>query len=92
MPNHHLMLTCTCLASQQEQCVIHDMASTLDYRRLASQTRGLYFVGPNSNTELQERFEALSEGAPVGKASVSVAMGRQLAVPVAAGGWVRVCM
>lgn len=42
----------------QEQCVIHDMASPVDYRRLAQHQRGLYFVTPDRRAAVRARAVA----------------------------------
>ncbi len=67
--------------SLQEACVIHDMASPTDYRKLAHHERGLYFVTPDRNALLHERFVELTNNQPVKPATVPVAMGRTLHVP-----------
>ena len=60
------------------QCVVHDMASATDYRRLAQHRGGLYFTPPVGDVELHERFLELANNSPVVPQTVQVAMGRQL--------------
>ncbi|KIY92667.1 hypothetical protein MNEG_15296 [Monoraphidium neglectum] len=70
------------IARLKEQCVIHDMASPVDYRRLAQHQRGLYFVTPDRDQQLYEAF--LEAGGGVlqpAPDTVQVAMGRVLQVP-----------
>lgn len=76
----------------QESCVIHNMNSPVDYRRLAHHTRGIYFLTTDRTALLHAAFlEAGQDGTAVGMVgnpgprSVQVAMGRQLTVPQALG-------
>jgi protein AFG1 len=48
-------------------------------------TGGLYYVTPDRNMQLEERFAELSEGQAAAPAVVQVMMGRHLDVPLAAG-------
>ncbi|KAL4424629.1 hypothetical protein ABPG77_002247 [Micractinium sp. CCAP 211/92] len=69
----------------KEQCLVHDMESQTDYRKLAQHHRGLYFVTPSREEDLYERFMELANGQPVRREWVDVAMGRQLELPRAGG-------
>ncbi|PRW45043.1 vacuolar -sorting-associated 33-like protein [Chlorella sorokiniana] len=69
----------------KDQCVVHDMESKTDYRKLAHHHRGLYFVTPSREEDLYERFMELTNNQPVRKQYVDVAMGRQLELPRAGG-------
>lgn len=40
----------------QRRCVVHDMASGVDYRRLAHHARGTYFIAPDRDAALAEAF------------------------------------
>ena len=66
-------------------CVLHDMASTTDYRKLAHHRGGLYFTSENREEELQERFLELANSNPVVSQTVDVAMGRSLKLPRVGG-------
>jgi hypothetical protein len=85
----------------QEACVIHNMNSPVDYRRLAHHTRGLYFLTPDRTALLHKAFLENGEDSLIGAAAagssssggvgnpgpvnVDVAMGRTLHVPQALG-------
>uniref|UniRef100_A0A7R9YUT9 ATPase n=1 Tax=Chlamydomonas euryale TaxID=1486919 RepID=A0A7R9YUT9_9CHLO len=76
------------------ECDVHDMASPVDYRRLASHQRGLYRVTEARNEELYEEFVELAQlcapsAAVASGVRVPVAMGRSLPVPSSCG---PVCM
>lgn len=61
-----LMLLLLCALWSQDQCVVHDMESKTDYRKLAHHHRGLYFVTPSREEDLYERFLELTNNQPVG--------------------------
>ena len=74
---------------------MHDMASAVDYRRLARHAAGVYFLAPDRGDALHAAFLEAGEisgngggrggvGQP-GPATVDVAMGRTLVVPQALG-------
>jgi hypothetical protein len=44
------------VAAVQEACVIHNMNSLVDYRRLAHHTRGIYFLTPDRTALLHAAF------------------------------------
>lgn len=69
----------------KDHCLVHDMDSRTDYRKLAQHHRGLYFVTPSREEDLYERFTELANGKPVRREWVDVAMGRQLELPRAGG-------
>jgi peroxisome-assembly ATPase len=63
-------------------CVVHDMESGTDYRRLAQHREGLYFVGgEGANEALWKRFIELTNGSEIKEQAVDVAMGRRLTLP-----------
>ncbi|CAD7705031.1 unnamed protein product [Ostreobium quekettii] len=67
-------------------CQIHNLDSPVDYRKLARHQKGLYFAGPNAKADLEQSFASMCVGCPeVQNASVTVKMGRRLAVPRARG-------
>jgi predicted ATPase len=65
----------------QETCVIHNMNSPVDYRRLAHHTRGIYFLTTDRTALLHAAFlEAGQDSIAAGKSGPSAA------AAVAAGG------
>jgi len=62
----------------KERCVVHDMESDRDYRKLAHHEEGLYFTGKFREEELEARFVELSNRNPIGTMRVDVEMGREL--------------
>lgn len=73
------------IAALKARCLDHDMNSTTDYRKLATHSRGLYFVTSSREDDLHRRFVEMAGGEPARPASVRVAMGRELRLPVTAG-------
>lgn len=67
-------------------CVVHDMASTTDYRRMARHRHGLYFTTPSREKELHEAFLDLGHGRTPEPQQIGVMMGRHLDVPQALDG------
>ena len=64
----------------QKACVVHDMNSVTDYRRLAHHHRGLYFADDQKEEELQARFKEVAAPNPTRPIRVDVIMGRTLDV------------
>jgi protein AFG1 len=62
------------------RCVIHDMESNRDYRKLAHHTEGLYFTSAFREHELEDRFIELTNKNPIQEVAVDVEMGRQLVI------------
>jgi hypothetical protein len=93
--HHPVWPLCLAATLLQEACVVHDMASAVDYRRLARHAAGVYFLAPDRGDALHAAFLEAGEisgngsgrgvvGQP-GPATVDVAMGRTLVVPQALG-------
>jgi predicted ATPase len=61
----------------QRRCHVHDMASGVDYRRLAHHARGTYFVAPDRDAALADAFAraAVEEERAAGEAAARVAAG-----------------
>ncbi|KAF8055927.1 Afg1l [Scenedesmus sp. PABB004] len=57
------------IARLKEACVVHDMASPVDYRRLAHHAAGMYFLTPDRTARLHAAFLACGEqgGAGAGR-------------------------
>jgi protein AFG1 len=73
----------------KEESEVHDMASPVDYRKLAHHSKGMYFTPHDSedaDSELTRHFADLAAiaggGAPTHR-QVAVQMGRKLEVPLA---------
>lgn len=64
----------------QKACIVHDMNSVTDYRRLAHHHRGLYFTDDQKEEELQARFEEVAAPNSTRPMRVDVIMGRTLEV------------
>lgn len=62
----------------KERCMVHDMESDRDYRKLAHHAEGLYFTGSFREEELEDRFMELTNKNPIGTLRVDVDMGREL--------------
>lgn len=62
----------------KKKCVIHDMDSERDYRKLAHHASGLYFTSEQRDAELESRFIELANKNPIKPMTVEVEMGRHL--------------
>jgi predicted ATPase len=71
------------IAKLKKACIVHDMASGTDYRKMAHHHRGLYFVGSHADEQLQQRFNDVTHGQKVQGETVQVMMGRNIQVPKA---------
>ena len=72
----------------KRETVVHDIASQVDYRRLAQHRRGLFYTChdfDDPDAEVEAQFRALAEAChePTGPTEVAVMMGRKLPVPQA---------
>ncbi|CAN1223538.1 AFG1-like ATPase [Linum grandiflorum] len=68
------------------RCVVREIGSSVDYRKLGSAEQGFYFVGKNIAGLLKQTFQELVGKHEVGSVEVEVVMGRKLEVPFAANG------
>ncbi|KAK7265339.1 hypothetical protein RJT34_32958 [Clitoria ternatea] len=74
------------IASLKERCVVHEIGSTIDYRKMTSGEQGFYLVGRDLSGFLKQMFQQLiGEGTPTPQ-EVEVKMGRKLHVPLGANG------
>jgi predicted ATPase len=73
------------IESLKDKCVIHNMESTIDYRKLAHHATGLYFTSENREQELHDRFIELTNNNPIHPETVQVEMGRQLTLSKVGG-------
>ncbi|KAG0556196.1 hypothetical protein KC19_11G033800 [Ceratodon purpureus] len=74
------------IAKLKERCVIHEIGSATDYRRLTAAETGFYFMGPESSETLRKLFLAELNGEEARPTTVEVIMGRKLKVPLAGAG------
>ncbi|KFK29333.1 hypothetical protein AALP_AA7G120300 [Arabis alpina] len=74
------------IATLKERCVIREIGSSVDYRKLTSAEEGFYFIGNDIAGLLKQKFQMLVGDQPAGPESVEVVMGRKLQVPQAANG------
>ncbi|GAB4837764.1 hypothetical protein Ancab_002630 [Ancistrocladus abbreviatus] len=69
-----------------ERCVVHEIGSLVDYRKLTSAEQGFYFIGKDISGLLKDQFQQLiGENKPYPQ-EVEVVMGRTLKVPLGANG------
>ncbi|KAH7624102.1 hypothetical protein Ndes2526B_g01357 [Nannochloris sp. 'desiccata'] len=73
------------ISKLKRACVVHDMASPTDYRKLAHHRGGLYFTSEDRENELQERFLELANNNSIVPQLIEVAMGRTLEMPRTGG-------
>ncbi|KAL8493135.1 hypothetical protein ACS0TY_024373 [Phlomoides rotata] len=75
------------IATLKERCVVHEIGSYVDYRKMKSAEQGFYFVGKHSTSFLEQKFRHLiGEYAAALPQEVEVVMGRKLQVPMGANG------
>uniref|UniRef100_A0A803QLW3 AFG1-like ATPase n=1 Tax=Cannabis sativa TaxID=3483 RepID=A0A803QLW3_CANSA len=74
------------ISTLKERCIVHQIGSSVDYRKLTSSQQGFYFVGKDLSDFLKQRFEELIGKHKAGPQEVEVVMGRTLQVPLAADG------
>ncbi|XP_010904606.1 uncharacterized protein [Elaeis guineensis] len=70
----------------KERCVVHEIGSSTDYRKLGSAGQSFYFVGKVYSELLKQKFYELIGQETPGPEVVEVVMGRQLQVPLGANG------
>ncbi|XP_030523645.1 AFG1-like ATPase [Rhodamnia argentea] len=75
------------IAALKERCVVREIGSLVDYRKMTSAEQGSYFVGDNSSAYLLQKFQHLiGEHTTARPQEVEVVMGRKLKVPLGANG------
>ncbi|KAJ3687148.1 hypothetical protein LUZ61_016312 [Rhynchospora tenuis] len=70
----------------KERCVVHEIGSSVDYRKMGSAEQGYYFVGSKYNQLLKQKFQELVGDEEPRPQVVEVVMGRKLEVPLGANG------
>ncbi|AEE85435.1 unnamed protein product [Arabidopsis thaliana] len=74
------------ISTLKERCVVREIGSSVDYRKLTSAEEGFYFIGKDISGLLKQKFQLLVGDQPAGPQVVEVVMGRKLQVPLAADG------
>ncbi|KAL8138156.1 hypothetical protein V2J09_004157 [Rumex salicifolius] len=74
------------IATLKERCAVHDIASSVDYRRLTSAEQGFYFIGTDLSDLLTAKFHELVGSEEPYPHDVEVVMGRTLKIPFGANG------
>lgn len=74
------------ISTLKERCVVHEIGSSVDYRKMTSAQQGFYFVGKDSSEVMKQKFWDLIGEHEVGPQEVEVVMGRKLQVPLGANG------
>lgn len=74
------------IALLKERCIVHEIGSSIDYRKLNASEEGFYFCGEGSSVLLREKFKLLADGNIAKPSVVEVVMGRKLQVPFSANG------
>ncbi|XP_037492612.1 cell division protein ZapE isoform X2 [Jatropha curcas] len=68
------------IATLKERCVVHEIGSAVDYRKMTSAQQGFYFIGNDLSGLLKEKFQELIGEQTAGRQEVEVVMGRTLQV------------
>ncbi|KAJ1433561.1 P-loop containing nucleoside triphosphate hydrolase [Sesbania bispinosa] len=74
------------IATLKERCVVHEIGSSIDYRKMTSGEQGFYLVGRDLSGFLKQKFQQLIGEATATPREVEVVMGRTLHVPLGANG------
>ncbi|KAG9143719.1 hypothetical protein Leryth_018883 [Lithospermum erythrorhizon] len=74
------------IATLKERCVVREIGSSVDYRKLTSAEEGFYFVGEDLSGFLKQKFMQLVEDHRPYPQDVEVVMGRTLHVQMGANG------
>ncbi|KAF3333057.1 lactation elevated protein 1-like protein [Carex littledalei] len=70
----------------KERCMVHEIGSSVDYRKMGSAEQGYYYVGSKYNQLLKQKFQELVGDEKPRPQVVEVIMGRKLEVPLGANG------
>ncbi|RDX97974.1 AFG1-like ATPase, partial [Mucuna pruriens] len=74
------------IAALKERCVVHEIGSSIDYRKMTSGEQGFYLVGRDLSGLLMQKFQQFIGEATATPQEVEVVMGRTLQVPLGANG------
>ncbi|XP_074282590.1 uncharacterized protein LOC141607119 isoform X2 [Silene latifolia] len=74
------------IATVKERCVVREIGSSVDYRKMMSGEQGFYFIGLDLSGVLKATFQKLVGEHKACAQEVEVVMGRKLQVPMGANG------
>ncbi|XP_021854159.1 uncharacterized protein [Spinacia oleracea] len=74
------------ISTVKERCVVHEIGSSVDYRKMTSGEQGFYLVGLDMSGLLKVKFHQLIGDHQAQPQEVEVVMGRKLKVPLGANG------
>ncbi|XP_076910815.1 uncharacterized protein LOC143568575 [Bidens hawaiensis] len=74
------------ISTLKERCIVHEIGSSIDYRRRTSAEEGFYFIQNGTSDFLLQRFKELIGEHIARPREVEVVMGRTLQVPLGANG------
>ncbi|KAL4589956.1 hypothetical protein LXL04_002869 [Taraxacum kok-saghyz] len=74
------------IATLKERCIIHEIGSSIDYRKRTSAEEGFYFINNESPDFLLKKFKELAGEHTPRPQVAEVVMGRKLQVPLGANG------
>ncbi|KAL9326044.1 hypothetical protein ACSQ67_006689 [Phaseolus vulgaris] len=74
------------IAALKERCVVHEIGSSVDYRKMTSGEQGFYLVGRDLSGFLKQKFQQLIGEGTATPQEVELVMGRKLQVPLGANG------
>ncbi|KAL9242229.1 hypothetical protein vseg_016249 [Gypsophila vaccaria] len=74
------------IASVKERCIVREIGSSVDYRKLTSGEQGFYLIGLDLSGVLNAAFQKLVGEHKPSAHEVEVVMGRKLQVPLGANG------
>ncbi|PON48438.1 ATPase, AFG1-like [Parasponia andersonii] len=74
------------ISTLKERCKVHQIGSSVDYRKMTSAQQGFYFIGKDLSDFLKKKFEELVGEHKAVPREVELVMGRTLQVPLGANG------
>lgn len=74
------------ISTLKERCVVHEIGSSVDYRKLTSARQGFYLIGKDLSGLLMQKFQELIGEQDVRPQEVELVMGRTLKVRMGANG------
>ncbi|MED6157140.1 hypothetical protein PIB30_020641 [Stylosanthes scabra] len=74
------------IATLKERCVVHEIGSLIDYRKMTSGEEGFYFIDRGSSAFLKKKFQQLVGEGTSTPQEVEAMMGRKTKVPLGSNG------